>query len=88
MCLLILDLRGKKRLYLKDAELLKLFKRACQKHDKLMNEARENAGCDRHLLGLKLLSRELGIELHDLYKDPSWKKRFIVKCFVFNTIKN
>ena len=39
-----------------------------------MNEARENCGCDRHLLGLRMISREQNLELPQIYKDPSWTK--------------
>ncbi|CAF0706682.1 unnamed protein product [Brachionus calyciflorus] len=59
---------------LNDFELLKLFKKACEKHDTLMNEARDNQGCDRHLLGLMLISKELKLELPEIYTDPAWKK--------------
>ena len=58
-----------------NADLLRLLKRACEKHDALMNEARNNAGCDRHLLGLMLVARELGIDTPEIYTDPAWKKR-------------
>ncbi len=54
--------------------MLDLFKTACKKHDQLMNEARENRGCDRHLLGLRLISRDLDIDLPEIFTDPSWKK--------------
>ena len=53
---------------------LKLFKIACEKHDTLMNEARDNAGCDRHLLGLMLISKELNLDLPEIYTDPAWEK--------------
>lgn len=54
---------------------LELFKKACQQHDRLMNEARKNFGCDRHLLGLMLMSKELGLDCHEIFEDPAWKKR-------------
>jgi carnitine O-octanoyltransferase len=60
---------------LSNPELLKLLKKALNKHDKLMAEARENAGCDRHLLGLMLTAKELNVETPEIFSDPSWKKR-------------
>ena len=61
---------------LNNSELLSLLKRACQKHDQLMNEARNNAGCDRHLLGLMLTARELKLDTPELFNDLAWKKRW------------
>jgi carnitine O-octanoyltransferase len=58
----------------KNDKLLKLFQKACAKHDELMNEARQNEGCDRHLLGLMLISKQLNVELPEIYTDVSWKK--------------
>lgn len=55
-----------------------LLRRACAKHDELMNEARNNSGCDRHMLGLMLTSKELGLELHEIFTDDAWKKRFVL----------
>lgn len=62
------------RTRLADSQLLDLFKRACRKHDQLMGQARHNALCDRHLLGLKLLARDLDMKLPEIYKDAAWKK--------------
>ena len=62
----------------KDKELLELFKKACKKHDKLMNEAKENRGCDRHLLGLMLISKELNLSLPEIYTDAAWTKRYLI----------
>jgi carnitine O-octanoyltransferase len=61
---------------LSNRQLLELFKQACNKHDSLMNEARNNAGCDRHLLGLMLISKELNLALPEIFTDEAWKKRF------------
>lgn len=55
-------------------KLLDLFRKACAKHDQLMSEARNNMGCDRHLLGLQLTAKSLNIDLPEIYKDPSWTK--------------
>ncbi len=60
--------------HLKNDQLLKLFQKACAKHDELMNEARQNEGCDRHLLGLMLTSKQLNIDLPEIYTDAAWTK--------------
>ena len=52
-----------------------MFELAYRKHDKLIGEASNNAGCDRHLLGLKLTAKMLDIDEPELYKDISWTKR-------------
>ncbi len=39
-----------------------------------MAEASNNAGCDRHLLGLKLTAQSLNMNVPDIYKDVAWKK--------------
>lgn len=59
---------------LNNFELLKLFRHACEKHDRLMNEARNNEGCDRHLTGLMLIAKELGLETPKIFTDHAWKK--------------
>jgi carnitine O-octanoyltransferase len=63
---------------LNNSELLALLKHACQKHDKLMDEARNNAGCDRHLLGLMLTARSLNLETPEIFTDPAFKKRYLM----------
>lgn len=52
---------------------------AHKKHDKLMAESCENRGCDRHLLGLFIAAKSLDIEIPELFKDVSWRKRLIFK---------
>ncbi len=59
---------------LADKELLELFRTACKKHDKLMQECRQNSGLDRHLLGLKLVARDLDMKCPDIFTDSAWKK--------------
>lgn len=39
-----------------------------------MAEAQEGKGFDRHLLGLYLISKEEGLPLPDLFKDPLYSK--------------
>lgn len=55
-------------------EKLKLFKVAAKNHEKLIGEASNNQGCDRHLLGLKLIAREMGINELELFNDESFVK--------------
>lgn len=41
------------------------------------------SGCDRHLLGLYVVATESGMPLPDIFKDPSWIKRYVnvyTKC--------
>lgn len=59
---------------LSDKQLLELFKKACKKHDELMNEARLNCGVDRHMLGLKLIARDVDMKTPEIFSDPSWKR--------------
>jgi carnitine O-acetyltransferase len=40
----------------------------------LVAQAVQGAGVDRHLLGLKLLASENGLDLPSLYTDPSYKR--------------
>ncbi|XP_022250170.1 peroxisomal carnitine O-octanoyltransferase-like isoform X1 [Limulus polyphemus] len=55
-------------------EQIKLLRRAVEKVDKLMKEASENHGCDRHLLGLYMISLEEGFQTPDIFTDLSWTK--------------
>lgn len=43
-------------------------------HVRLMEEAKEGKGCDRHLLGLQILSMENDLPMPDIFLDPSWRK--------------
>lgn len=47
---------------------------AFNKHNRLMAEAQEGKGFDRLLLGLYLISKEEGLPVPDLYKDPLYTK--------------
>jgi hypothetical protein len=40
-----------------------------------MAEARENAGCDRHMLGLMIIAKSLNLDTPEIFSDPSYKKR-------------
>ncbi|XP_061179738.1 peroxisomal carnitine O-octanoyltransferase-like [Saccostrea echinata] len=48
--------------------------KAANKHNKLMEEAKELRGCDRHLLGLATIAEELGIPRPLLFQDKSFTK--------------
>lgn len=47
---------------------------AFNKHNKLMAEAQDGQGFDRHLLGLYLIAREEGLPTPELYLDPLYSK--------------
>ncbi|XP_062574442.1 peroxisomal carnitine O-octanoyltransferase-like [Saccostrea cucullata] len=50
------------------------YMKAANKHNKLMDEAKESKGCDRHLLGLETIAEELGIPKPLLFQDKSFTK--------------
>ena len=54
-------------------DLRKLLINAITKHLQLMEQCKNNRGCDRHLLGLKILALEQGLVLPELYTDPAFK---------------
>ncbi|CAK6960680.1 peroxisomal carnitine O-octanoyltransferase [Scomber scombrus] len=47
---------------------------AFNKHNKLMAEAQEGNGFDRHLFGLYLIAKEEGLPIPDLFMDPLYAK--------------
>ncbi|KAG7233050.1 hypothetical protein INR49_007529 [Caranx melampygus] len=47
---------------------------AFNKHNKLMAEAQEAKGFDRHLLGLYLIAKEAGLPTPELFMDPLYAK--------------
>uniref|UniRef100_W5L9W1 Peroxisomal carnitine O-octanoyltransferase n=1 Tax=Astyanax mexicanus TaxID=7994 RepID=W5L9W1_ASTMX len=47
---------------------------AFNKHNKLMGEAQNGKGFDRHLLGLYLIAKEEGLPVPELYSDPLYAK--------------
>jgi carnitine O-acetyltransferase len=51
----------------------KLFKTACDSHVNYMRDASEGFGCDRHLLGLKLLAQDAGLT-HPIWNDKAYKE--------------
>ncbi|XP_006824922.1 peroxisomal carnitine O-octanoyltransferase-like [Saccoglossus kowalevskii] len=56
------------------SDRFQLFLNAINKHVQMMEECKNNEGCDRHLLGLQLIASENGIPLPELYKDPAYVK--------------
>ncbi|KAM9310246.1 peroxisomal carnitine O-octanoyltransferase isoform 2-T4 [Pholidichthys leucotaenia] len=56
----------------------KAMQQAFSKHNKLMAEAQEGQGFDRHLLGLYLISKEEGRPTPELYMDPLYAKRIVI----------
>jgi len=57
-----------------DATKMELFSKAEISHVQYAKQASNAQGCDRHLLGLKLLTLENKEELHPLFKDPIFEK--------------
>lgn len=62
-----------------------LYIKAANKHNKLMSEAQENQGCDRHLLGLYILAREQGIDMPQIFTDSAYSKSGGGGNFVLST---
>ena len=54
------------------SEKRQALKKAIQTHNRLMNEARQGRGCDRHLFGLASMAQEDGRAMPDLFKDPAF----------------
>ena len=61
--------------YLQTAHKLRPFKQAMDKHHSQMRYCMAGQGIDRHLLGLKVLSLENNLPLHELFTDPAFQKR-------------
>ena len=55
------------------AELVTLLQKALSAHDRLMSEARQGFGCDRHLFGLQCLAEEQSmIPMPALFTDKAY----------------
>ena len=52
-----------------------MFENAIKRHLSLMEQCKENRGCDRHLLGLQLTALESDKPVPDLFTHPSFKLR-------------
>ncbi|XP_075211497.1 carnitine O-octanoyltransferase isoform X2 [Lycorma delicatula] len=55
-------------------EKASLLKLAIKRHVKLLKDAENNAGCDRHLFGLQCVAMENSIPMPQLFTDPSYFK--------------
>ncbi|XP_020625298.1 peroxisomal carnitine O-octanoyltransferase-like isoform X3 [Orbicella faveolata] len=51
---------------------LRLFREACKKHIKLMKEAVDGQGIDRHLLGLQLIAASEGMPTPAIFTEKAW----------------
>lgn len=51
---------------------LDLFLAAIERHNHLMKEAEQGRGCDRHLLGLRMIAKEIGEPDPKIFADPAW----------------
>uniref|UniRef100_A0A673K378 Peroxisomal carnitine O-octanoyltransferase-like n=1 Tax=Sinocyclocheilus rhinocerous TaxID=307959 RepID=A0A673K378_9TELE len=58
---------------------------AFRKHNKLMAEAQDGKGFDRHLLGLYLIAKEEGLSVPELYTDSLYTKSGGGGSFVLST---
>ncbi|MBN3305634.1 OCTC octanoyltransferase, partial [Amia calva] len=58
---------------------------AASKHNRLMSEAQNGKGFDRHLLGLYLIAKEHGLPVPKLYQDPAFSKSGGGGNFVLST---
>ncbi|KAK7147285.1 hypothetical protein R3I94_009962 [Phoxinus phoxinus] len=58
---------------------------AFSKHNKLMGEAQDGKGFDRHLLGMYLIAKEEGLPVPELYSDPLYSKSGGGGSFVLST---
>ncbi|XP_066301404.1 peroxisomal carnitine O-octanoyltransferase-like isoform X1 [Branchiostoma lanceolatum] len=67
------------------AEKLQALRTANEKFIWLMGECILNRGCDRHLLGLQILSDQAGMTRPDIYTDPAWTKSGGGGNFVLST---
>ena len=63
--------------YFQDNEKVRLLNEAISKHVKLMAEAKNNQGCDRHFFGMYCIAMEEGIPVHELYSDHLYSKRYV-----------
>lgn len=66
-------------------EKLNLMQIAADKFKSLMKDCTESRGCDRHLLGLYMISVEEGIMVPELFTDDSWIKSGGSGNFVLST---
>jgi carnitine O-acetyltransferase len=59
---------------LSDSERIELFRKAEKSHVQYAKTAAKGFSCDRHLLGLRLLTKEFNEDLHPLFSDPIFSK--------------
>lgn len=64
---------------------VEMYKRAADKHNRLMAEATDNRGCDRHLLGMQIIAMESGLPMPKIYTDPAYQKSGGGGNFVLST---
>ncbi|KAJ8313607.1 hypothetical protein KUTeg_008168 [Tegillarca granosa] len=62
-----------------------LYLKAANKHNKLMAEAQQNQGVDRHLMGLSIIAAEEGLPTPLLYQDKAYTKSGGGGNFVLST---
>lgn len=57
-----------------DQEKLQKLKNAIDSHKKYVSQAVQGFGIDRHLLGLKMIAKENGLQVPELYSDEGYVK--------------
>lgn len=57
-----------------DQEMLQKLKDAIESHKKYVTQAVQGLGIDRHMLGLKLIAKENGLPVPELYADEGYVK--------------
>lgn len=51
-----------------------VFKKACESHIAYIRDASDGYGCDRHILGMKLIGKEEGVPEHPFFSLPAHSK--------------
>lgn len=69
----------------KTAEKRRKLVAAVECHNRLMKECQKNEGIDRHMLGLYIVALESGMDIPDLFLDPSFTKSGGGGNFVLST---
>eukprot|EP00795_Rhopilema_esculentum_P014270 gene14270-5299_t len=67
------------------ASKVRLLRNACEQHSKMMNECCNGQGIDRHLLGLRILAMQEGLDVPMIYRDKAWKRSGGDGNFVLST---
>ncbi len=72
-CDWVLSMTSKKNEY-SSKQQWDLLRVACEGHVNYMKEAVEGKGCDRLLMGMRLIAKENNLPVHDIYADKAFSK--------------